>query len=245
MHHCNLNCAGCAHFAPLADGKWFLSPLTLRMGLMTLREVGHAQVGLLRLFGGEPLLHPNLLELVDVAQNECTAKVQILSNGAAWRTALLPIATQLCDRNVEVEFTHYPGVSDYKLAVGLLRGVGLNVEFKRREKQMRHHALSTTPRVVREGEHCLMRDYGGSVQMVVEDGKTWLWSCPVPAYSHIARAVFDDIPTPGEDCRVLVDHELVDIDLEAFGRPTSFCAHCTVGAENMRWRTSSKSRDEW
>ncbi len=40
VHHCNLNCAGCAHYAPLADGDWELSVNDLRLGLTALRVAG-------------------------------------------------------------------------------------------------------------------------------------------------------------------------------------------------------------
>ena len=73
-----------------------------------------------------------------------------------------------------------------------------------------------------------------------------LWSCPVQAYSFIAREYFKDFPGVNEDC--YVDLEGGDIDPERIRRlqgHASFCAHCAVSEENIPWCKSRKERGEW
>ena len=57
VDHCNLNCGGCSHFSPLAD-PWFEDFDTFKKDFLQLYDITHGNVGVIRLMGGEPLLHP-------------------------------------------------------------------------------------------------------------------------------------------------------------------------------------------
>ncbi len=63
--HCNLTCHACDHAAPLFP-EMFTDPEMFKSDLLTLHEVYHAQQ--MRITGGEPLLHPRLLEFFRIAR---------------------------------------------------------------------------------------------------------------------------------------------------------------------------------
>ena len=59
--HCNLRCAGCSHFSGLAQP--YYKPLEDFINEMEqLDKVTNGEVGIIRLMGGEPLLHPQWLD---------------------------------------------------------------------------------------------------------------------------------------------------------------------------------------
>ena len=62
--HCNLNCAGCSACAPI-QSPWFLDLQTLKKDFERLSHLGITvkNVGVL---GGEPLLHPRIIEIFAV-----------------------------------------------------------------------------------------------------------------------------------------------------------------------------------
>ncbi len=243
VHHCNLNCAGCAHFAPLADGDWFLTAQQLRLGLTALKAAG-VDVEMLRLFGGEPTLHPALGELLVVARDALPGvELRVMTNGTMYRDSWLPLLRFFKQCNAKVEITRYPTVQVQSL-VNLFHDVNVPVLIYHDAKQLRHHTISDNCRLVDDNEQCIMRDEQVSVQLVCTPKPT-LWSCPVPAYSWIARQVFSDFPVPGDDCYVLLDHVVTADELARFAKPTSFCAHCTVGLENLPWTVSKRDRLEW
>ena len=53
--HCNLKCRGCSHFSPLAQ-EWFESVEDFKKDFSQLASL--MPVNIIRLMGGEPLLHP-------------------------------------------------------------------------------------------------------------------------------------------------------------------------------------------
>ena len=81
VDHCNLNCAGCSHFSPLAQ-QWFEDIEDFKRDFTQLAEITNKQVGTIRLMGGEPLLHPQVLDfLIITRQLFPYSQIQIVSNG--------------------------------------------------------------------------------------------------------------------------------------------------------------------
>jgi organic radical activating enzyme len=79
VDHCNLRCRSCAHLSPVLR-KHFVDPDALSSDLTALARSYHANV--LRLLGGEPLLHPNLVDVVTAARESHIAeKIEIATNG--------------------------------------------------------------------------------------------------------------------------------------------------------------------
>lgn len=101
--HCNLACRGCSHLAPSLP-RWFADVDAVRRDLTTLATAYHATA--LVLLGGEPLLHPRLLDLIAAVQASgvCDA-IAVATNGVLlWR---MPEAFWRAVDAVEV--SAYPG----------------------------------------------------------------------------------------------------------------------------------------
>src|ERR1051325_4405994 len=79
VDHCNLRCAGCDHAAPHVD-KRVADPEAFAADLNALRP--HLHVRVVRLLGGEPLLHPALDAIVRAARNaEVADQIMLWTNG--------------------------------------------------------------------------------------------------------------------------------------------------------------------
>lgn len=72
---CNLNCAGCRDKSPIMD-PWFVSTERFLHDQEQLIRVGLGHITL-TLFGGDPLVHPNIVELIKKSK----MKLSILTNG--------------------------------------------------------------------------------------------------------------------------------------------------------------------
>lgn len=90
--HCNIACRQCNHASPVMK-KWNTDPETTQATLGRLATIYRCDR--LRILGGEPLLHPNLTELIAIAkQSGIGKKVQLTTNGMlldrlsdeAWQT---------------------------------------------------------------------------------------------------------------------------------------------------------------
>jgi GTP 3',8-cyclase len=105
VEHCNLRCRSCTHLSPVLP-KHFVDPGALSSDLTTLARSYHTNV--LKILGGEPLLHPDLLDVILAARQARVAeKVEIWTNGL-----LLPRMDRRVWESVDsVRISLYPGRS--------------------------------------------------------------------------------------------------------------------------------------
>jgi organic radical activating enzyme len=79
VHHCNLSCKGCGHLSPIIP-EFFLSPDGLFHDLSILSRSCRPEI--VSLVGGEPLLHPDLSEIIKVVRRSgITNKIRVVTNG--------------------------------------------------------------------------------------------------------------------------------------------------------------------
>jgi organic radical activating enzyme len=105
VEHCNLKCRSCTHLSPVLP-KHFVDPGALCSDLTALARSYHANV--LKILGGEPLLHPNLLDIIMAArESQVAEKMEIWTNGL-----LLPRMERRVWEVVDsVRISLYPGRS--------------------------------------------------------------------------------------------------------------------------------------
>ena len=60
IDYCNLNCAGCTHFSPIADR--YIYPLDkFEKNMNQLSKITNHNIKLINIAGGEPLLNKNII----------------------------------------------------------------------------------------------------------------------------------------------------------------------------------------
>ena len=118
--HCNLRCAGCSHSSELLPKK-FAEVKEFQRDLAVLSQVLHLNE--LRLLGGEPLLHPDLLEYLRCARASGLAEEITLTTNGLLLHRCDPATFELIDR----------------LRVSLYPGVRLRVEERELESLSRRH----------------------------------------------------------------------------------------------------------
>jgi organic radical activating enzyme len=105
VEHCNLRCRSCQHLSPVLP-KYAVDPDTLRRDLGTLAASYHVKV--LKLLGGEPLLHPSIVDVIMATRASGVADViEVWTNGL-----LLPrVDRRFWDVVNSVRISLYPGAS--------------------------------------------------------------------------------------------------------------------------------------
>lgn len=79
VEHCNNRCEGCSHFSPYIKNR-FADIDIFKQDITALSEVFHVEV--FRFVGGEPLLHPGLLDFIKVVRESGIADhISICTNG--------------------------------------------------------------------------------------------------------------------------------------------------------------------
>lgn len=102
--HCNLKCYGCGRGSP-ALAEEFLSLAELADDLKVLTKAIHARE--FKLAGGEPLLHPELLTVIDMLRSSgVTDRITLITNGVLLHEA----DESLWEKIDEIWVSAYPGV---------------------------------------------------------------------------------------------------------------------------------------
>ena len=147
-HHCNLSCRACSHLSPVFR-RAVVDPDTLFRALSDLAQGSRASA--CKLLGGEPLLHPNLPEVIRaVRASRIADRIQVCTNGV-----LLPrMADEIWELIDEVLVSHYPSRSldtaEYPRlqALATEHGVGLEVSYFDHFRESYAEVPSRSPRLV-------------------------------------------------------------------------------------------------
>lgn len=240
--HCNLNCKGCSHFAPIADKRFadlddYTRDLKQLQGLFSTIEK-------IRLMGGEPLLNPQIDEFVLTTRAIFPrTKIRICTNGI-----LLPKmpekfwdACRFCTASIDISV--YPPLKGEAPALAqLVKDNGLNVNIWCVNSFHAFYNRKGDTDAKAAYKRCRERE----CMLMLRDGKIYV--CPKPATlmyfnkkfgMNIPRTGFIDIYEPG-----LNGWDVLSRLNEA---PTN-CRYCTLGWDVIPvfpWSPSKFVLEDW
>lgn len=240
--HCNLNCKGCSHFAPIAD-KRFADLDDYTRDLKQLQRL-FSSIDKIRLMGGEPLLNPQIESFVLTTRTIFPrAKIRICTNGI-----LLPKmpekfwdACRTCSASIDI--TVYPPLKGEASALERLvkdEGINVNVWCVNSFQAFFNGKGDTDAKAA--FKRCREREY----MPMLRDGKIHI--CPKPATIlyfnerfglNVPRTGHVDIYEPGLDgwdilCRL--------------NEASAGCRYCTLGWDVIPvfpWSPSNLVLEDW
>ncbi|MGC3858613.1 radical SAM protein [Micromonospora chersina] len=173
--HCNMRCTSCSHLSPLFR-KEVVDPTELSRQLSVLSTYYHASF--VKILGGEPLLHPDLLGVIRAVRDSGVADTILLcTNGT-----LLPRAPEaLWDAVDALEISVYPSrmidpeqIAHYQ-AMAARHGVELTVNYYEHFRVAYSETGTDSPALVQEiYETCKLVKVWLAHTMI--DG--WFYKCP-------------------------------------------------------------------
>lgn len=82
VDHCNLNCKGCSHFSGLVEQPVFKSLEEYKSDITQLSKITNQQIRIIRIMGGEPLLHPQVIDFcIETRKILPSSQIVLVSNG--------------------------------------------------------------------------------------------------------------------------------------------------------------------
>lgn len=168
--HCNYACAGCNHSSPVA-ARDFYDPAQLSKDLDILRRF--LKVKLFFAQGGEPLLHPNIIRVIELIAESGMGQPGILTNGE-----LLPRQPDafwecLARTRSQLRISVYPDLDRETV--------------KMAEEKCKAHGIEFTPREVTSFSKPFLINDGSSYHgciwnrcLTVHNG--WFYLCPQSAF---------------------------------------------------------------
>jgi MoaA/NifB/PqqE/SkfB family radical SAM enzyme len=250
VDHCNLNCCNCNHYSPLSK-PWFIDIADFEKDIQRMARIAGNKVDTIRLLGGEPLLHNNLISLIETVRKyfpDKSTRLQILTNGvllkkqedAFWKTCKTA--------NTDIMITYYPINLDIAALEVLAKKWGVSLSYvdynPQKNKTMFSLALDKT------GEQDMRISFQkcpvANTCATLKDGK--IYQCAIAAHINIFNEYF------GQNFS-LVDDDYIDIYkakkineiFEFLNNPVPFCRYCTHKYEETRteWKITKKEISEW
>lgn len=217
VDHCNLNCAGCNHFSPLAN-KRFSDIGKFEKNIYQLKNI--INITELNLMGGEPLLHPQINDFIAVARKILDKTfISIWTNGILLDSMSQSFFKYIENYNITIRETNY----------GIIKN---NFLYKNRMKYKTNYISYYRNNTI----HCpFFKDNKNVPMQLNENGD--LFFCCIPAniqhYNNYYKASF--ITEKNKDyVNIFDDISFKDILYRKItNRP--FCYYC-VEAKISKWK---------
>lgn len=246
--HCNLNCQSCNRFCPIADE--YTLPVNEfkkdmeRIACLTDHDIEH-----LDLIGGEPLLNPDIIEIMYAAREIFPlAPIAIDSNGILVLNQSKEFFKALRDNNIRLIMTKYPINLNYDAISRRLDEEEINYSYTVSSTD----SVKTTYRLplIEKGNMDPMQNYlkcwYSNECITVRDGR--VFTCPIAAYAHYYNKYFHkDLYVGDRNSISIYDVEGIDEIFEFLKKPIPFCQYCDISGYvfDIPWAVSKKSIEEW
>jgi hypothetical protein len=239
--HCNLNCKGCSHFSPLVGGEKFTDIEIFKRDMARLRQL-FDNIYEIRLMGGEPLLHPELLSFFEVTRQTFPgARIALFTNGIRLPTMSDMFWDGCAQNHIRVKLSYYP--------------IELNIhEIKR--KARKKHVRIKIPRPIKSffkhinisGDSDPNASFRSCRMMFktpqLRDGK--LYPCFFPAYVHYFSAYFNESIFADEKDSIDLFGDVSPAKILKFmDRRIPMCRWCLTRRRYEKWGFSGKDIHEW
>lgn len=246
--HCNLNCAGCDHFCPLAE-PWFADCDETERDLARMKELFGGGVKDVRLLGGEPLLHPRLTDMFRLARKYFPkSEVALITNGilldkqddAFWKAC--------ADNDVVIRPTIYPGVVDFEPAKAKALEFGVRWSWFAESDQgdMLFHKYRFDPDGQQNPRKSFVLCDHANNCLILKQGK--IFGCTFAATAeHFNKYFGKNMETRPDDYIDIYEAQSAKEILRFAAEPVPFCRHCRTDCtvRNLEWKRSSRKIEEW
>lgn len=182
VDHCNLNCKGCLHFCHKDQNPYFYEPSRYERDLKQLTSF--VDIDGIRIYGGEPLLHPELSKIIEISHKIApNAQLKLYTNGLLLRTISKNLVFTLRKHGVTIIWSVYPVFDNEHFAsiVKFLDAESLSFYAERTEKFYSCLRLEGDIDPQYAFERC-----NGRYCHIMQDGQISL--CPAPMVAKTMRS---------------------------------------------------------
>lgn len=248
VEHCNLKCAGCTHFSPLAKEK-FLKPLEFERDINRLSELTGGDTRFINLLGGEPLLHPQICVFLKLARKAFpNTLIRVVTNGI--KLLDMPQEFWDCckDCSITIGITQYPIDVDYQKVINVIHSKGIKYESFSGEGYPRDEMwrLSLDGSASNRPLENFVRCPRANACIFVSHGK--VFNCATMAnINHYNNCFGTNFELCKDDYVDIYSIKDVHDIFEKLCNPKPFCRFCNIDNRKygVRWEKSQISPDEW
>ena len=249
LDHCNLKCKGCDHFACVAD-PYFVSLESIRQDVEKMAEIFHHDyINQIAIMGGEPLLHPELLEIIKIVRKSFPyTMIRLTTNGLLLLKQEEEFWKVCRENDVIIVTTKYPISLDFEAIKKKARRECVNFKYfegtgdevlKMSFKKIITLEGDADP--VESFSKCNVSNYGNFLM----EGK--FYGCPFSSQSfRIFNKVFNQkLRLTEKDYLDIYKVKDMEEILEFCSKAKPYCRYCEGKITGLKWERTKKKMDEW
>lgn len=251
---CNRNCKGCVSCSPLAGKETRITMVQYTKTLERLIEIaGTETIQKIDISGGEPLIHPDVLEFLKVTKNIFNNSIiEIRTNGILLPAFIEENYKLLQELNIQIGYSEYPGI-DLEGISYLCRKYNLNRNPRWGGSEFKFIKMGVCERanyldMNEEWDKCCDKNSCNNIRIIGD--RAYFTGCTAPVYVDVLDKYFgtsfEKLLKKGDRIDLFDKNTTLD-DLLNFHQPIMFCAHCRRRTNTFfdNTKLSGKSKDEW
>ena len=236
--HCNMNCGGCTHFAPMAD-RWFADVGRVKSDFVRLKAILR-NIRHIRVMGGEPLLHPECTAFLHIVRDAFPAAcIELVTNGLILADQPQSFWMACRDTRTTISLSLYPPI------LSRLDGIRDRCKCERVPLEIKDSSMFLA-RYVPEGDVGVRKAFrfcrGEFFYCpILRDGRIYkcAMGCYAPYWNRFAPTLI-----PAEEGLPLADATGFSI-LRYLMQPMPACAHCAVTMRKYPWCNGPPKLEDW
>jgi len=240
VDHCNLNCKGCTHFSPLSEQE-FADFDVFEKDLLRLSQL-FDNIATLRLLGGEPLLHPDLLKFIITSRSVFpNSQICLVTNGTLLSKQKDEFWNTCQQNNILIQVTRYPINLDIPIIEATAERFQSKLEVSDKISEF-YKFINLSGNSPPEIAFRQCKKMGRCTTL--RDGK--IYACWFPPLVDIFNNYFSE-KIPVEKGNHIDIHGNINGSsiLEFLSHPTPMCRWCLTDWPFVQWGISHKTIDEW
>ena len=248
-HHCNLNCAGCDHFSPLAP-IYFMPLDIFERDIIQLYKLTKENPPQITLMGGEPLLNKNISEYIKIARKYFKTKILVYTNGLLLNDMPDEFWKSCSDYDAEIYYTHYILHKNFpNLSYAHNQAKKYNVKLTSSPPRYDFYKIELNNKKINNNKEVYKTCSEKGSCCVIDNGI--LYPCQILAGVKLFFNKFFI-----NNAFLITKKDFIDIHAiktqddisNFFKKPKNFCKYCNYGTNNiekLKWRYSKKEIYEW
>ena len=236
--HCNMNCGGCTHFAPMAD-RWFADVWRVTEDFTRLKAM-FRNIRHVRVMGGEPLLHPDCTRFLRIVRGAFSrARLELVTNGLLLRSQSESFWADCRATGTIVSLSVYPPIraqlDDIRIQCNR---EGVSLETKDSSMFMTRYVPEGNVDMRQAFRHCRGKSF---FCPILREGR--IYRCAMGCYAaYWNRAAKARLPV---EEGIGLDSSTGPEILDYLMRPMPTCTSCSPIARSFAWRNGKPKLEDW
>lgn len=247
--HCNLNCYGCSNFSNIAEPE-IVSVENFRRDMLRIGELFGHECERIYLIGGEPLLNPEICELIKIARENFTkGDIFVFTNGILLTKQENKFWETCRDNNVGILISAYP----IKLDMETIRntadkfGVFLKWAWNESENERNTFAIQAINLTGNNNAKLNFALCGRACNCItLKRGR--LFTCTFAAHvEHFNKRFGQNVNITEADYIDIYKTDDPDSILQRLSEPIPACRYCNKvkPEKKITWQHTRKEINEW